>query len=168
MLFLRISLQPQKLIPYYTTEYYNNLVDPWNLVLEIHCGEITLKIFSLKNYPLCGIYVNSTNYNITYVHTVHNVISYRVQILSFKSISLHTIAAAYRVIDRIWIVVMANSVYITRLSYNMSCNVSRKSHVYSIIFQNSVALQIASYSAIVTQLEYSRWLYTWMELLFSI
>ena len=31
---------------YYTTEYYDNLVDPQNLIREIYCGEITSKIFS--------------------------------------------------------------------------------------------------------------------------
>ena len=38
----------------HTTEYYDNLVDPQNLICESYCGEIISKISSLKNYPLYG------------------------------------------------------------------------------------------------------------------
>ena len=39
---------------YYSTESYDSPVDPWNLICEIYRGEITSKIFCLKNYPLYG------------------------------------------------------------------------------------------------------------------
>ena len=42
---------------YYSTESYNSLVDPQNLICEIYRGEITSKIFCLKNYPLYGIII---------------------------------------------------------------------------------------------------------------
>ena len=37
---------------YYSIESYDSLVDPENLIHEIYCGEITLKIFCLENYLL--------------------------------------------------------------------------------------------------------------------
>ena len=49
---------------YYSTESYDSLVDPHNLICEMYRGEITSKIFCLKNYLLyaygthiCTIYV---------------------------------------------------------------------------------------------------------------
>ena len=37
---------------YYSIESYDSLVDPRNLIHEMYCGGITLKIFCLENYPL--------------------------------------------------------------------------------------------------------------------
>ena len=37
---------------YYTTDSYDSLADSQNLIHEIYHGEITLKIFSIENYPL--------------------------------------------------------------------------------------------------------------------
>ena len=39
---------------YYSIESYDSLVDLQNLICKIYHGEITLKIFYLKNYPLYG------------------------------------------------------------------------------------------------------------------
>ena len=46
------ALKINSLKSYHTTEYYDSLVDPRNLICEMYCGEITSKIFSLENYPL--------------------------------------------------------------------------------------------------------------------
>ena len=40
---------------YYSIESYDSLVDLRNLIHEIYCGEITLKIFCFENYLLYGI-----------------------------------------------------------------------------------------------------------------
>ena len=51
------ALKIYSLKSYYSTESYNSLVDPRNLIHEIYHGEITLIIFCLKNYPLYGIII---------------------------------------------------------------------------------------------------------------
>ena len=48
------ALKINSLKSYYSIESYDNLVDPQNLICEICRGEITSKIFCLKNYLLYG------------------------------------------------------------------------------------------------------------------
>ena len=50
-----MALKINSLKSYCSIESYGSLVDPRNLIHEMYRGEITLKIFFLKNYPV-GIY----------------------------------------------------------------------------------------------------------------
>ena len=44
---------------YFSIESFGSLVDPRNLIREMYRGEITSKIFFLKNYPLYGMHVRT-------------------------------------------------------------------------------------------------------------